>query len=157
MAKPTPEVHSLVPAKSYEQLDVEDHLLILHLKEKGLPQTTIAQRLGCDQSTVSRSLQKHSVNSVSLTKALAESTAYEMLGGAIDIAKKGKDDETKLKAIKHVHAVAGLGQSNQGFSGTLNVLIAQPGKPETWGPEPVFEGELLGESPTASSEDNAKK
>jgi predicted DNA-binding protein (UPF0251 family) len=139
---PPTEVHSLITGRTYEQLDVEDHLLILRLADKDLPQTEIAKRLGCSQATVSRSLKKHRLDTSQLAIGRAKASVLNAVDRAIDIAEKGANDDTALKAVKLVAGIAGIVHTGQQVTVNNAVIIGQPGKPETLGPDAVF-GEVI--------------
>lgn len=94
---------SAPPRKRNEQLRPGDIALLLKLHQDGLTQVQIAQRLECDQKTVSNWLSR-----LHDTTALADSY---LRGKAFDMAKnvahKGKAD-VQLKALQ------GLGVAAQG-------------------------------------------
>jgi DNA-binding CsgD family transcriptional regulator len=157
MAKPTPKAPMPLGKSPGRRLTQAELGLLLALRAEGKTQVEIAQRLDCDQTAVSKALKRLGQDTTQLASHHLKSRSYSIARRLTSIAEKSENDDHAIKAAKTVLAGAGVIQSGQQVTVNAAVMIAQPGKPETWGPEPVFEGELLGESPTASSEDNAKK
>jgi hypothetical protein len=130
--------HIVGQGPNYTRLSVTDIGLILQLHQEGKTQEQIAQRLGKHQTSVGRVIRKLAHDSSQVATALLKTRAYRSAIRVARIAEKSRDESEALKAAKVVLAGAGVIQSNQQVTVNNAVLIAQPDKPETWGPGPSF-------------------
>ena len=143
MAEQTPEAPR-PPAKSPGRRLTQTELgLLIALHAEGKTQVEIAKRLDCDQAAVSIALKRLGPASVDLAKHHLSARSYKAARRVTRIAENSADEAEALKAAKFVLQANGIGQSNQQVTVNAAVMIAQPGKPETWGPGPVFEGESV--------------
>lgn len=95
---------------AYKRLTDTDRVLITRLHKQGLSQVEIAQRLGCDQSSVSRWL-------AACQDSTKEATAY-LRGQAL---RMSRHIVQKGRAADHIKALEGI-----------SVLQPQASQPITW-------------------------
>lgn len=110
------EKQSPAHSPAYKRLTDTDRILITRLAAQGIPQTEIAQRLGCDQSSVSRWLN-------ACQDSTKEATAY-LRGQSLRMARKvaGSDDgKVLIQALKGVNVLQE--QQQQG----VTVLVGNGG------------------------------
>lgn len=123
------ELHTLQRRANFNQLSVEDMGRILEWADQDIPQTEIAQRLGKNQSSISRCLRKLGRSSVPIAKRIAEARAYRSVTRLTRIAEKSPNEDVAVKAGKAVLEVAGLtGQGLTGVSVGVQVIIGAPGQ-----------------------------
>lgn len=138
----TPEqnepTHIVGQGPQYSRLSVADIGVILALHQEGKTQEQIAQRLDKSQSSISRVLKRLAGDSAPVATALFKARAYRSAVRVAHIAEKSKDEAEALKASKIVLAGAGVIETGQQVTVNTAVVVAQPGRPETWGPGPQF-------------------
>jgi hypothetical protein len=127
---------------------------ILKLHSLKVAQVRIAEELGCHQSTVSRILADYKDSTAELAQHAFKVNALDIALGVLDTAKNEDNADTRLKAQKVALSAAGVIQSGQQVTVNNAVLIAQPDKPETWGPGPSFIEAKVVEHSANTGEDN---
>jgi DNA-binding CsgD family transcriptional regulator len=143
------------PEPIYKRLTHRQLGIILALSQEGKTQVQIAQTLGCDQRTVGRALQKLGTDTTELAKHEARKSAYSVARRLTRIAVKSSDEDAAIKAGKTLWQAAGVIQSGQQVTVNTAVMIAQPDKPETWGPGPSFIEAKVVSSSAETGDDNA--
>jgi DNA-binding MarR family transcriptional regulator len=144
MAEHTPPEHALIPtdqeSKKRLRLTQTELGIALALRAEGKTQAQIAQRLDKDQTTIGKALRRLGQDSTQLATHHLKARSYKVARRLTSIAEKSANEAEAVKASKAVLAGAGVIQSGQQVTVNTAVMIAQPDKPETWGPGPVFEG-----------------
>lgn len=147
MAHETPQgapEHALIPtdseAKKRYRLTHAELGLMLALRAEGKTQAQIAQRLDKDQTAISKALRRLGTDSTQLATHHLKAKSYAVARRLTSIAEKTSNEREAIAASKAVLTGAGVIQSNQQVTVNTAVMIAQPDKPETWGPGPVLEG-----------------
>jgi hypothetical protein len=142
MAQDTPQqaepAYMVATGPAYERLTLADLSLVLRYRAEGKTQVEIAQRLGKSQASISRALKQLGTDTTELAQHHFKARAYRSARRVTDIAEKSADEAEAVKAAKVVLTGAGVIQSGQQVTVNNAVLIAQPDKPETWGPGPSF-------------------
>lgn len=146
MPSDTPQDIALAPAEGYsdppdrkwDKFTQAELGLILALRSEGKTQPEIAQRLGRSQAAISKALKRLGADSTGLAMHHAKAKSYAVARRLARIAEKSDDEDAAIKAGKTLWQAAGVIQSNQQVTVNNAVLIAQPDKPETWGPGPQF-------------------
>jgi DNA-binding CsgD family transcriptional regulator len=146
MASDASTPHALIPtdpeAKKRYRLTQTELGIALALRAEGKTQAQIAQRLDKDQTTIGKALRRLGTDSTQLASHHLKAKSYAAARRVTTIAEKSADEAEALKAAKVVLAGAGVIQSNQQVTVNNAVIIGQPGKPETLGPDAVF-GEVI--------------
>lgn len=159
MAHETPQqtepAYMVGTGPAYERLTLTDINLVLRLRHEGKTQVEIAQRLNKSQASISRALKKLGDESTDLAKHHLSSRAYKAARRVTTIAEKSENEGEALKAAKFVLQANGIGQSNQQVTVNTAVMIAQPDKPETWGPLPSFVEAKVVENSAETGDDKA--
>ena len=101
------QLHTESATRGYQQLTISEIGLILEWHDKGVPQVEIAQRLGKNQSSISRLIAKLGTDSSPIAKRHFQTRAYRSAIRMTRIAEKGKDDDA-IKAARVVLAAAGV-------------------------------------------------
>jgi predicted transcriptional regulator len=120
-----------------KNLSTAELALMVKMHKAGKTQTQIAQALGCSQQNVSYHLQQLGSDTRELAEYVLDAGLYQDALRLRDITEKGNDDNA-VKAIKLKWQARGVIQSGQQVTVNTAVMIAQPDKPETWGPLPQF-------------------
>jgi hypothetical protein len=100
----------------YKRLTDVDRAFILRMRDKGLTQVQIAQRLGCAQSTISDVLDAFS-------DTLPEAKRY-LRGQALKMARNIADNG---RAQDHVAALKGLGVLQDAEQSGFTVMVGRGG------------------------------
>lgn len=112
----TQQTEAVAHTPAYKRLTDVDRVLISKLAANGVPQVEIAQRIGCDQSSVSRWL-------AACQDSTKEATAY-LKGSALKMARKvaaSDDPKALIQALKGVSVLQD--QQDKGFT----VLVGNGG------------------------------
>jgi ParB-like chromosome segregation protein Spo0J len=143
MADQTPPETALIPTETAERkryrLTHAELGLMLALRAEGKTQAQIAQRLDKDQTAISKALRRLGTDTTPLAQHHLKAKSYTAARRLTSLAENTENPREAIAAIKTVLAGAGVIQSGQQVTVNNAVLIAQPDKPETWGPGPVFE------------------
>lgn len=105
-----------VPAGPHKRLTHDDLRIILRLRDKGLSQAAIAERLAVSTSTVTRALGIFGADSRPLARAYLEGKALKM---ARSIVRKGKPTD-------HLRALQGLNVIDADQSSGVTIQIGSP-------------------------------
>jgi DNA-binding MarR family transcriptional regulator len=142
MADQTPQEPALIPTDSAERkrlrLTQTELGIVLALRAEGKTQAQIAQRLDKDQTTIGKALRRLGSDSTQLATHHLKARSYTVARRLARIAEKTDNEREAIAASKAVLAGAGVIQSGQQVTVNTAVLIAQPDRPETWGPGPAF-------------------
>ncbi len=113
----------LTPVRGYRRLTYGDLGLMLQLTAEGKTQTDIAQRFGCDQTTISQALRRLGVDSTALAKHVLRSKSYLAARRATRLVTSRKED-VALKASRLVLEGAGVIETAQSsFVSQVQVTI----------------------------------
>lgn len=118
------------PIRDYSRLSYTEIGLALKLREDGLTQTQIAQRLGCSQPTISTLLSE-----LSDTRQIAR---LKLNNGAVKLAERvlaQADVDQSLEVLDRLE-VATKRQADSGRGNQVNIVIGMPG--QAAGPDPVI-------------------
>lgn len=132
----TAPAHSLLhdePAYARISRDLESIARIWKLHHAQMPQTKIAQELGCHQSTVCRILQEFEDGTTDLAERALRRSAFPAARTVIDLSENGPP-EVKLKASRTIlgaNRLLGDDKSNSvnQIAVVLGVNITAPGQP----------------------------
>jgi hypothetical protein len=119
----SPEMHSGMDLRrraSFSQLTISDIGQILEWHDKGVSQVEMAQRLGKNQSSISRIISKLGADSSLVAKRHFATRAYRSAVRMTHIAEKGKPDDA-IKAAKLVLSASGVTKEDSGT--TINAVV----------------------------------
>jgi ParB-like chromosome segregation protein Spo0J len=145
--------YSEPPERKGEHFTHAELGLILAFNAEGKTQTEIAQRLGRSQVAVSKALRRLGTDTAQLAKHHLAARSFKAARRVTRIAETSANEGEALKAAKFVLQANGIGQSNQQVTVNTAVMIAQPDRPETWGPGPSFlEAKVVSERASAGDD-----
>jgi len=108
------------PIPDFSRLSMADEALILKLHDDGRPQTSIADMVGCSQSTVSLVLRTFADTRLEAKRVLAN--------GARKLAERVVNDSDVDQALEVLDRLDVAPKRQQSASGGVNILIGMPGQ-----------------------------
>lgn len=124
--------------RDLSHLSDDDEILVWRLSQAGKTQVQIAQVIGCNQSSVSRALQKLD-DTRDLAKLRTHNAALLLAASAVDGAQRAARDgkpEAALELLDRLDVVARK-QNDAGRAGMVQVIIGMPGSAS--GPAPSID------------------
>lgn len=136
------EGYGAPPDRKWDKFTQAELGLILALRAEGKTQPEIAQRLGRSQAAISKALKRLGADSTGLALHHAKAKSYAVARRLARIVEKSSDEDAAIKAGKTLWQAAGVIQSGQQVTVNNAIVVARADDPQTWLPEPVFDGEV---------------
>jgi hypothetical protein len=115
--------HSADLTPKYDRLKYADIGKILRLHDEGLPQTVIAEQVGCHQSTISRVLSELGDDTSELAVRRLKVSALKAANRVVDITENSPHSDEALKAAKVVLAASGVTERDKAFTTQPMVVV----------------------------------